>query len=258
MIDIVPSDWKDLQKKVCQIFRDIGFDADVGCQVELANNSTAEVDVFAIDTLNSPPISYYCECKRWKNKVPRSVVQSFKMDVSEQGANVGLIISEKGAQKGAFESVEKTNIKLITWLEFQAMFEEKWWSKVTKTLYVNSQDFLSFADPLNNESLSVDFFRKCSRKQGKERISRNTINEFKIIRKKYSTIANLVSDSYLEMCLGNDSKPLLPYVINIPVVGLEDADNRKINSLREYIESLTIGVNRGLQEFGSLIRKPAI
>ncbi|QUS54071.1 hypothetical protein [Pseudovibrio brasiliensis] len=49
------------------------------------------------------------------------------------GANVGYIISKAGFQSGAFEASELTNIKLMTWKEFQLEFEEQWyWQHLTK------------------------------------------------------------------------------------------------------------------------------
>ena len=44
----------------------------------------------------------------------------------EVGANIGYIISQKGIQKGAQNYLQNTNIKSMTYAEFQRHYLNKW------------------------------------------------------------------------------------------------------------------------------------
>jgi restriction system protein len=54
------------------------------------------------------------------------VIHSFRTVVSDIGANIGYIIAPSGFQSGSVNASEFTNIKLVTWEEFQNEFEETW------------------------------------------------------------------------------------------------------------------------------------
>jgi restriction system protein len=66
------------------------------------------------------------ECKHWNSAVPQTVIHSFRTVVAETGANVGYVVSSGGFQSGAFTAAELTNLRLVTWPEFQAEFEKAW------------------------------------------------------------------------------------------------------------------------------------
>ena len=57
------------------------------------------------------------ECKLWKSRVTKEKVMALKSIVDDLGVDKGIIICEKGFQKGAISAAKKTNIELITCLE---------------------------------------------------------------------------------------------------------------------------------------------
>ncbi len=58
--------------------------------------------------------------------MPKTVVHAFRTVVTDDGANIGFMISRSGFQKGAYEAAEKSNVHLVDWYEFQALFLERW------------------------------------------------------------------------------------------------------------------------------------
>lgn len=121
----VPADWRDLQGEVARILDERGFAAEVEKTVQTVRGSVV-VDVFAEEEVNGRRNLILCECKNWTTRVPQSVIHGFKTVVDGSGANVGYIVSSGGFQSGAFTAAELTNLRLVTWEEFQAEFEATW------------------------------------------------------------------------------------------------------------------------------------
>jgi len=121
----VPQDWRALQRDVAQILRECGFEAETDKPVDLARGK-AEVDVYAVENVRGRANTIYCECKLRKASVPQSVIHSFRTVVADGGANVGYVITSSAFQKGAFTAAELTNLRLVTWTEFQDEFESTW------------------------------------------------------------------------------------------------------------------------------------
>jgi hypothetical protein len=118
--------WEDLEIKVQSFFNELGYEAKVNHPVTLANGGQAVVDVYA-EKPDAPLLQKILfECKYWKTEVPRAIVQSFKMDVLESGANFGVIVSKTGFQSGAYEGVALTTVKLYTFEELQLAFAKEW------------------------------------------------------------------------------------------------------------------------------------
>ncbi len=53
-------------------------------------------------------------------------MREFRTVVADSGANVGYIIGSSGFQSGAAPAADLTNIRLVTWREFQDEFEASW------------------------------------------------------------------------------------------------------------------------------------
>lgn len=126
-----PNDWKDLEIKVCKIFQEIGCEAENKKNISTVRGDV-EIDVYVEDNTKMPRMLYFCECKYWNNPIPQHVIHSFQTVVANAGANLGYIISKKGFQSGAYESVNNSNVKLLTWDEFQALYFETWVSAMFK------------------------------------------------------------------------------------------------------------------------------
>lgn len=125
---IVPKTWQTLQEGVAKTLSECGFTVEIEKTIQSARGMV-ELDVYAEEIVSGRKYVIVCECKHWKNRIPQTVIHSFRTVVSEIGANVGYIISPKGFQRGALKSSDLTNLKLVTWREFQDLFEECWYEK---------------------------------------------------------------------------------------------------------------------------------
>jgi len=123
-----PVDWKDLQSQVARILAECGFSVDIEKLVATVRGSV-ELDVRAEESVDGRGNSIICECKHWRTPVPQTVVHAFRTVVADIGVNVGYIISSAGFQKGAFEAAANSNIRLVTWPEFQKQFELSWYER---------------------------------------------------------------------------------------------------------------------------------
>lgn len=121
----VPNSWQDLQEVVANILLECGFSVELEYVLDLGRGK-AEIDVYAEETIGGRLNKIICECKHWKSAVPQQVVHAFRTITAEVGANTGYIIASSGFQAGAYQAVERTNVRLVTWEEFQAEFEKVW------------------------------------------------------------------------------------------------------------------------------------
>lgn len=120
-----PSDWKDLQNKVCLLLLQSGFEAEIE-KVVSTPRGEVEIDVFAIDPRSIDKIIYVVECKNWSKPVNQSVIHSFTTVMSETGSNIGYIVSKAGFQNGAVRYTNYTNIKLFSFIELQNHYYKSW------------------------------------------------------------------------------------------------------------------------------------
>ena len=117
--------------------------------VKLAR-ADADIDVWA-DDHSSPPNVIAVECKRWKTAVPQSVVHAFRAVVGDSGANTGLLISAAGCQSGAVEATQYSNVRLLTWEEFQAMFVVRWYQTfMAPRLFGEAGPLIEYTEPINS------------------------------------------------------------------------------------------------------------
>jgi hypothetical protein len=144
----IPSDWRELQNWTAQILRECGWTADTEVTIELARGK-ANIDVLATEHIQGRNYLTLIECKHWSSPVPQTVAHSFRTIVADAGANAGYIVSKAGFQSGAYEAVGHSNVKLLTWEEFQAAFEEQWyWSHFVKTVEQVLDPLCSYLEPL--------------------------------------------------------------------------------------------------------------
>jgi hypothetical protein len=146
------ADWRELQVRVAAILQESGLQAEVGKKIVTARGAV-EVDVYATDPTATPPTVYLCECKRWSLAVPQGEVQTFRTVVADAGAHVGLFISARGFQAGAYDVVKHTNLHLVSWAEFQAMFVERWCREYWVPLLRHGAGSLaSYVDPVSSDA----------------------------------------------------------------------------------------------------------
>lgn len=143
-----PSTWKDLQNSVAQIFTECGFFSEVEKEIK-SSRGNVEIDVYVEYLNGNINNTILVECKHWKKRVPKTIVHSFGQVVSNTGANTGYIVSLNGFQKGSFEAAKHTNLKLLTWKEFQDLYREQWLNNYFSN-YIDDHftDFMEFTEPL--------------------------------------------------------------------------------------------------------------
>lgn len=146
--DKIPDNWQHLQTEVGNILEECGFKIEVEKTRDTIRGQ-AEIDVYAEETIKGRKYSIICECKQWKSNIPQNVIHGFRTVVADLGCNIGYIITTSDYQSGAKKASELTNIKLLTWNDFQAAFFESWFfeyfsPKIAKDL----DDLLTFTEPI--------------------------------------------------------------------------------------------------------------
>jgi restriction system protein len=143
-----PADWQSLQSMVGGILEECGFDVKIERPTPTVRG-VVNIDVFAREERDGRTYTVLCECKQWKSNVPQQVVHAFRTVVHDTGAHVGYVIATKGFQAGALREAELTNVRLVTWQEFQLEFEQAWLTHyMTLTVARELDAFLTLAEPL--------------------------------------------------------------------------------------------------------------
>lgn len=142
-----PDSWQSLQIEVGRILKECGFDVEVEKKIQSARGAV-ELDVYAEEMVRGRKYAIACECKYWKSRIPQNVVHGFRTVVQEIGANIGYIVSMEGFQSGAVAAGDLTNLKLVTWQEFQDHFEESWFEEFfTKQIDERLDGLMTYAEP---------------------------------------------------------------------------------------------------------------
>jgi restriction system protein len=150
MIFNKPQDWKQLQEYVNRIFINIGYESSIKKKT-ITPRGNIDIDVFAVDVDSINKDKYIIECKWWNTKIPQTVIHAFTTVMSETGGNFGFIITKKGIQSEAIKYLKFTNIKAITFSEFQKLYFINWYNKHFRpTLVVLSNDLLGYTEPINS------------------------------------------------------------------------------------------------------------
>jgi len=169
---LISKNWRQLQSQVAEILEQCGFDVEIEKKIQTARGSV-EIDVYAAEEIMGRKNIILCECKLWKQKIPQTVVHSFRTVLSDFGANKGYIISSKGYQKGAFEASKYSNADLVTWEEFQDIFEPLWYRNYFQKRITQELDPLySYTEPL----FSAKWLGK---------LTKGELNEFLYLKEKH-------------------------------------------------------------------------
>jgi restriction system protein len=174
-----PTDWRDLQRQVCQILQECGLDSESDKEIQTVRGRV-NVDVYALDAGVQPRSVYVCECKCWRSNVPKNTVHAFRTVVNDYGANWGFIISSAGFQSGAFEAARNSNIKLLTWDEFELLFLDRWIDNYMTQCLVQLRPLVEYTEPVNSR-----IFEKANK------LSEPSFQRFRELRDEYQTLAFL-------------------------------------------------------------------
>ena len=143
-----PARWQELQEWTAQILRECGWSAETGVTVQTVRGR-AEIDVLATEIVQGREYQTLIECKNWTSRIPKNVVHGFRTVVADVGANNGYIISRAGFQAGAYEAAANTNVKLLSWQEFQEFFEDQWyWTHLSNQVHEILDPLCSYLEPL--------------------------------------------------------------------------------------------------------------
>ncbi len=143
-----PTDWRDLQHEVARILRECGFAVEVEKTIQTVR-SQLEVNVPCEEIVKDRKQTILCECKHSKSPVPQEKIHSFRSVVADSGAHLGYIISSNGFQSGSFAAADLTNLRLLTWQEFQNEFEPTWIAKYYRPLLgENLNQLVMYTAPL--------------------------------------------------------------------------------------------------------------
>ena len=84
------------------------------------------------------------------------------------------LISSAGFQSGAQEAAAYSNVKLVTWFEFQQLFAERWYQAfMAPTLVKEGNALREYTEPINSRidrkanALSPDRFERFRQLQGR-------------------------------------------------------------------------------------------
>jgi len=143
----VPQSWRELQEQTAHILRECGFTVEVEKTIPTVRGRV-EIDVYAEETVDGRRYVILCECKLWRARVPQNVIHGFRTVVGDVGANLGLIVASEGFQSGAELAAAFTNVKLVSWEQFQSEFEATWLKRYLQTTVAERCDpLLSFSEP---------------------------------------------------------------------------------------------------------------
>ncbi|MFD4190734.1 restriction endonuclease [Amycolatopsis thermoflava] len=122
----IPTHWRDLEKSAGRILSECGFEVEVGATLDSARG-LVKFDVCARDASAAPSTLIVVECKLWRRAVPQGEVHRFRTTLADAGAGIGFVVSSRGFQAGARRAAIHTNVRLVTWEEFQSIFIERWY-----------------------------------------------------------------------------------------------------------------------------------
>ncbi len=246
----VLSQWKMLQDFVCRILNECGYHAESPKKIDVVRGQV-EVDVYAIDEKSQPQFIYICECKNWDKRIPQEVVHSFRTVVNDSGAHIGMIISSKGFQSGAYEAAKSTNIKLLSWEEFQNEFCDRWYEEFfMPTLHHANDPLVEYTEPINT---------RIQRKA--DLLEKEAFERFLMLRKKYELLSYFAMGLYIPLMSKKYSRPSLP-VDSAAIKGkVNDCDlPENIFSTKSYRGLLNVllpNIEQAISEFDKLFGERA-
>ncbi|HUZ61439.1 MAG TPA: restriction endonuclease [Hanamia sp.] len=141
IIKTPPLNWRELQNLVALVLSDCGFKTEIEKKIQTVRGEV-EIDVYAEKIAGFKTI-VLCECKYWDASLPQSVIHSFRTVVADSGANQGIIISKKGFQKGAYNSILHSNVVLLNWDDFQEEFRMEWLTQVIERNYKIGRELMN-------------------------------------------------------------------------------------------------------------------
>lgn len=236
-----PEDWKDLQVKVGKLFTDMDFSVEIEKDIKTVRD-TVNVDVIA--NYNSfPNETIIAECKNWSTAVPKTIVHAFRTVVSDFGANTGYIISKKGFQRGAYDAAMNSNIKLMTFGQFQESFKIRYLSVIVHRLQNVGYPLRRYSD------WQESFFDKEIKKLSQ---SQKVLHSELCLKYDDISLSTVHIMNYKNILTGELDLELIDFTIERVK---KDFPQIKANCYSDYFDILINLFNEGVAEFDSLFKK---
>ena len=232
-----PSSWERLEELVAAILSECGMVAQRGVCLTLPRGSV-DVDVLAEESVEGIVYRTICECKNWRNNIPKEIVHAFRTVMQETGAHRGYIISKTGFQTGATEAAKATNIELVTFEQFQITYFGKWLAKRRWTIEEENKGFPTYYEPIGLPGYSI-------LKNDQERAAYD-----RVWRKYFFAGMMLIPFSPYVNMVGSYPPPPLPFnVSNIEKQGfVVPNDVKNATGYRELLAMLEGYAKQGLAE----------
>ncbi len=241
------SAWHQYQENVASFFRSIGYTAVVDARVK-GVRSGEDIDVLVTFEQHGLKTTWIIECKHVGRNVEKAEVQILKTLVAELGADRGIILSEKGFQKGAYDAVDMTNITLTSLASLRTMAQGKFiydriqgYAHALNRIRFRAEDLLGWATFQQCDPAETDFGFIAQNRDG---VNVNLLPVFLNV-----TRAQRAIDSYMRgkgLLLGSSGT----ITGQEPRCIIEDGDSAmdKIGSLLQTATSIVSYGERQLQE----------
>jgi hypothetical protein len=127
--------WRVYQEEVADLFRSLGYTAEVEKQVT-GSRATHAIDVWVTLKVSGIDIKWAVECKAWKSAVPKEKVAALVYITQDVGADRAFLLSESSFQSGAIQAARNTNVTLTSIAELRELIKE---DALAKSLFILAQ-----------------------------------------------------------------------------------------------------------------------
>lgn len=136
-------DWKEFEQFVAELYKD-SDEVLVQHNVTETGKSGAkrQIDVKVTQKTKLHNLTTIIECKRWKEKVDRQIIDVLFASVEDLNANKGAIFTTQGYEEGAIQYARSKNIDIFI---IRDIYEDEW-GKPGRIILVYLQYFHSMMD----------------------------------------------------------------------------------------------------------------
>lgn len=136
-------DWKEFEQFVAELYKD-SDEVLVQHNVTETGKSGAkrQIDVKVTQKTKLHTLTTIIECKRWKEKVDRQIIDVLFASVEDLNANKGAIFTTQGYEEGAIQYARSKNIDIFI---IRDIYEDEW-GKPGRIILVYLQYFHSMMD----------------------------------------------------------------------------------------------------------------